>query len=547
MNSFIKSLFTVLIFLAGFFVFFGVSSVEACEIVSGQTSIRPQGWFTINQYEDDPRPFVYLDVKTIDCNTTSGNIFRVLLQNVQFSTILSSGIEVVPIQEIKIAFTDTASSPNGSADFQSTTSDLSIPLMVGERGDLEGCEAVAGIEDCIIAIKIFNDSITGSPEIFNLSQNGSGLMYECDYSCQTYWQLGCPVGDGQAPNPLPYGGICSTDNTTIDITTTGVLNTGGVVSGEYSTTPLAPLPGFTGDPDVGQWLESLFTILIVIAGLLALIMIVVGGITYLTSESFGEKGKGKSYIVNAITGLVLALGAWVILNTINPELAEDLNIKIPTVELSIGDADSWSSNSQTNSSGTITGYEPLPNIGLQCPMGGGSSSVASIIDSFQGKTTYRWGGKGASLPPGGQFRLSPGEQSNGPYMCEGPTGQVPCRSFCPDSSVCLDCSGFVNQVRRCSGLPTFSGTSSMTSSPNAVPVEMNNLSSDGQSITIQGTPYTFVPGDILVWDGHVVIYYGNGQIAESAGAVTTNTNIKKSALSSYSGKNRITHLIKVNP
>ncbi len=346
MNSFIKNLLTVFLFLTGFFVFSGAHSVEACEIVSGQTSIRPQGWFTINQYEDDPRPFVYLDVKTIDCNTTGGNIFRVLLQNIQFSTTLSFGIEVVPIQEIKIALTDSTSSPNGSTDFQSTTSDFSIPLLVGERGVLGGCEAVAGIEDCIIAIKIFNDSITGSPEIFNLSQNGSGLMYECDYSCQTYWQLGCPVGAGQAPNPLPYGGICSTDNTTIDITTTGVINTGGVVSGEYSTTPLAPLPGFTGDPDVGQWLESLFTILIVVAGLLALIMIVVGGITYLTSESFGEKGKGKSYIVNAITGLVLALGAWVILNTINPELAEDLNIKIPTVTLD-GPTREWDNGNAT--------------------------------------------------------------------------------------------------------------------------------------------------------------------------------------------------------
>jgi cell wall-associated NlpC family hydrolase len=252
--------------------------------------------------------------------------------------------------------------------------------------------------------------------------------------------------------------------------------------------------------------------------------------------------------MNAIAGLVLALGAWVILNTINPNLAEDLNIKIPTVSLSIGDADSFSSSESTDSSGTITGNTPLPNIGLVCPMNGGSSSVASIIDSFENKTTYRWGGKGGPLPVGGRFKLSPSEQSGGPQTCTNSDGgQAECRSFCPIDSVCLDCSGFVNQVRRCSGLPTYSGTSSMVNNQDAIPVDMDNLSSDGQSIIINGAPYTLQSGDILVWNGHVVIYYGAGQIAESAGALTTNSNIKKSQLSSYVGKNRITHLIKVNP
>jgi len=80
---------------------------------------------------------------------------------------------------------------------------------------------------------------------------------------------------------------------------------------------------------LGGWLKSLFTILIAIAGILALIMIIVGGVTYMTSDAFGKKQDGKNYIINAIAGLILALGAWVILNTINPDLAQDLNIEIP--------------------------------------------------------------------------------------------------------------------------------------------------------------------------------------------------------------------------
>lgn len=547
MNIFIKNLLTVVFLTIGFFFFSGSSSAEACQIVSAAT--RPNG--IINNYSDvtGGRPFIYLDVQTQNCNTNPSQILEI-----KFFAEPISGFPVDHIQTIKVEV-GTTGNLSSQSDFKTPLSDFSIPIYLGEQGNGSDsgsnyCRLNGSTDSiCKLFVKFFdlNNNNGNSNPIYSLGQLGGPfpLTYTCQNFCDVSWQLGCPVGAGIAPNPLPYGipNICSTDNVTLNVTGEVNLPNSGPSATEYSTEPLAPLPGFTGNPNLGQWLESLFTILIVIAGILALIMIIVGGITYITSESFGGKGQGKAYIINAIIGLVLALGAWVILNTINPNLAEDLNISIPTASLSIGDADYFSSSPLTNSSGTLTGSGPLPNIGLVCPMSGGVSAVPQIIDSFVNKTTYRWGAKGGPLPAGGQFPLSPNEQSGSPYMCEG----AECRSFCPDNSVCLDCSGFVNQVRRCSGLPTFSGTASMVSSPSAVPIQMSNLSSNGQSITIEGSEYTFQPGDILVWNGHVVVYYGGGQIAESAGALTTNTNIKKSALASYSGRNKITHLIKVNP
>lgn len=551
MNNFFKKIIFVFTLSLSFFVFSG-EKAEACEISS--FNARPPGWFTINEYSDETPPYIYFDVQTQNCDTQAGNVLNFVIQNIDLDIIGGPSIDVYDIQNIRVRIKQagSTSSQGGFVNFETTNSNFTIPLIVGEDGNLGSCDGLAGFDDCQLFLKIYNTSAPGSPQIFAVDSAGLGIQYDCDILCNEDWRLGCPQGAGVPPNVLEYGApnICSTDTGTIDITThpTGVTGTPtSVISDNYSTEPLAPLPGFAGNPNLGQWFESLFTLLIVIAGILALIMIVVGGITYVTSESFGGKGKGKEYIINAIIGLVLALGAWVILNTINPNLAEDLNLTIPTQTLSIGDADYWSGSAQTDQSGTITANSPLPDIGLVCPMGGGPSSIPGIIDSFAGKTTYRWGGKGGPLPQGGQFKLSPGEQANGPYMCQGPNGSVPCRSFCPDNSVCLDCSGFVNQVRRCSGLPTFSGTSSMVNDPAAIAIESNNISSNGQSVTINGASYNFVPGDILVWNGHVVIYYGDGKIAESAGAVTTNTNIKISNLSSYSGKNRITHLIKVNP
>ena len=53
---------------------------------------------------------------------------------------------------------------------------------------------------------------------------------------------------------------------------------------------------------------------------MAVIMIVIGGIEYLSTDSmFGKEG-GKEKIKNAVWGLILAIGAYAILNTISPRL-----------------------------------------------------------------------------------------------------------------------------------------------------------------------------------------------------------------------------------
>jgi hypothetical protein len=54
-------------------------------------------------------------------------------------------------------------------------------------------------------------------------------------------------------------------------------------------------------------------------------MIVIGGVQYLSTDAISGKNEGRKKIENALGGLLLAILAWLILNTINPEL---LNIKI---------------------------------------------------------------------------------------------------------------------------------------------------------------------------------------------------------------------------
>jgi len=90
--------------------------------------------------------------------------------------------------------------------------------------------------------------------------------------------------------------------------------------------PLAPLPGMPANYDTSQtsslgvYLNLMIQIFIGICAVLAVIMIVMGGIEYMTSELISNKEHAKEKIRGAIFGLLLALGAYLILYMINPNL-----------------------------------------------------------------------------------------------------------------------------------------------------------------------------------------------------------------------------------
>ena len=85
---------------------------------------------------------------------------------------------------------------------------------------------------------------------------------------------------------------------------------------DTGTTP--PTIDTTGG--LGSYLNPMIKIFIGLCAVLSVIMIVVGGLEYMTSELSHTKEAGKERIIHAILGLLIAIGAWVLLNTINPDL-----------------------------------------------------------------------------------------------------------------------------------------------------------------------------------------------------------------------------------
>lgn len=101
---------------------------------------------------------------------------------------------------------------------------------------------------------------------------------------------------------------------------------------------LAPLPGINKvdkTNTLGTYLNFLFKFAISICAGLAVLMIVIYGVQYMGDGSVFGHTEAKSKIGSAIMGLLLALGAYALLNTINPDLVGSGGININQVSITL--------------------------------------------------------------------------------------------------------------------------------------------------------------------------------------------------------------------
>jgi hypothetical protein len=99
----------------------------------------------------------------------------------------------------------------------------------------------------------------------------------------------------------------------------------GVINGSFGSQSdidyrlLAPIGGLEevqGRSALEQYLTVVFNIVIGMAVVFAIVMIVIGGMQYMMTDSFTSKGAARKTVTNAILGLLLALGSFVILQLI---------------------------------------------------------------------------------------------------------------------------------------------------------------------------------------------------------------------------------------
>ncbi len=99
---------------------------------------------------------------------------------------------------------------------------------------------------------------------------------------------------------------------------------------------LAPVPGLTDiqptEGGLAAFFNNLYKFAIGAAAVLAVIMIIWGGLEISTQDSVGNQSAGRDKIRNAILGLVLVLSPVLVFSLINPSIL-NLSLNLPPIDL----------------------------------------------------------------------------------------------------------------------------------------------------------------------------------------------------------------------
>jgi hypothetical protein len=112
---------------------------------------------------------------------------------------------------------------------------------------------------------------------------------------------------------------------------------------------LIKIPGISSalNGNFGEYVNFLYALAISVAALIAVVKIIVAGMKYMMSEVVTTKGDAKKEITSSLLGLLLILGAYIILYTINPQLTnQTIKFKDLPPDPHINDAPSVTTDGQ---------------------------------------------------------------------------------------------------------------------------------------------------------------------------------------------------------
>lgn len=99
---------------------------------------------------------------------------------------------------------------------------------------------------------------------------------------------------------------------------------------------LEKIPGTNGisGSNLPDYISAIYKVALVVVTLSAVLMLSIGGFMYLTSAgNTSSISTAKGIIYDSLIGLVIALSAWLILYTINPDLVEITLTPLPAAEI----------------------------------------------------------------------------------------------------------------------------------------------------------------------------------------------------------------------
>jgi ABC-type Na+ efflux pump permease subunit len=113
------------------------------------------------------------------------------------------------------------------------------------------------------------------------------------------------------------------------------------------------IPSFGDGAKAGQkvtlidYVRYIYLFALAAVGVTALGVLVYGGFQYMASDLVTSKEEAKKWIWGALSGLVLALAAYLILNTINPDLVKIKEPELPEIKLPEAQTKEFKSKEET--------------------------------------------------------------------------------------------------------------------------------------------------------------------------------------------------------
>lgn len=281
-------------------------------------------------------------------------------------------------------------------------------------------------------------------------------------------------------------------------------------------------------PYIALYVVGIYKYALVIGSILATMMLMIGGIMYMSSVGVAERiSTAKNIIFGAISGIILLLGSYLILATINPNLIHLSSIQLETVKPGFldgptpGDMSDWGGTVPELPEGDVPTGMCLGNTATTKLYGDAARQAAIAFAQFafkSGKVSYAFGGYGApcAQPIAGE-RYEAACQNT-------PSGQgrFQCSSYMsaklkesPDSTstpweleYCTDCSGFTDTIYRCGAKQKAArGTSSLF---GCTPDLLARFQPIPRSETKPGDMVGYLKVHKILGAGHVMTCLNNG-------------------------------------
>ena len=161
---------------------------------------------------------------------------------------------------------------------------------------------------------------------------GSPLCSDSETTCEKISSSASPSSD-TSTSPTPYNFSSTTPRLEIPLPTLPSFSefTDLTLQGEAPNR-------YLWVPWIGQYIAAIYKYAIGIVGILAGIMIVVGGLLWLTAGGAADRvSTAKSFIESSLVGLVIALTSYLLLYAINPNLVGFESLKVKYIERSVMD------------------------------------------------------------------------------------------------------------------------------------------------------------------------------------------------------------------